>query len=188
MSPLGLTGVDHSQQIMSARNTAAPEERDGQHDFDFLFGKWKSHHRRLRNPLTGSSEWAEFEGECTVWPIWDGRANIDEVEFRDPRGTILGFTLRLYDPKTRLWSIYWASATGSTDLGRPQIGSFNDGIGEFFNHEVLSGRAIFVRFAWAHQGADSCHWEQAFSSDGGKSWEINWIQDLVRERESTARR
>jgi hypothetical protein len=166
---------------MAAGSSGASWERDGQHDFDFLFGEWKSHHRRLRNPLTGSSEWAEFEGRCTAWPIWDGRGNIDEVEFRDPKGTILGFTLRLYDPKTRLWSIYWASAGGSTELGRPQIGRFEEGVGDFYNHEVLNGRAIFVRFAWSVQGPDACHWEQAFSADGGKNWEVNWVQDIVRE-------
>jgi len=167
---------------MSVANSGGSEDRDGQHDFDFLFGTWSVRHRRLRNPLTGSTEWVEFGGGCTVWPLWGGRANMDEVEFRDPRGTILGFTLRLYDPKTHLWSIYWASEKGSTDIGRPQIGRFQDGLGEFYNHEVLGGRAIFVRFAWSQTGPDSSHWEQAFSEDGGHTWEVNWIQELTREK------
>ena len=134
--------------------------------------------------MTGSTEWVEFDGACTVWPIWDGRANIDEVEFRDPRGTILGFTLRLYDPKTKLWSIYWASASASTELGRPQIGSFQGDRGEFYNHEVLAGRGIFVRFVWTRVGPGVCQWEQAFSLDGGTTWEVNWTQELTRQPEA----
>jgi hypothetical protein len=144
---------------MTAGSSSPSIEHDGQNDFDFLTGTWTVRHRRLRNPLTGSTEWVEFEGGCTVRPIWDGHDNIDEVEFRDPRGPIIGFSLRLYDPKTRLWSIYWASKTGSTELGRPQIGFFEGEKGEFFNHEVFAGRAIFVRYTWIRQGAGSCHWE-----------------------------
>jgi hypothetical protein len=152
---------------------------DGQHDFDFLIGNWKIHSRRLRNPLTGSTTWVEFEGTSVAHKLWGGRANVDEGEFDDPSGHIQGMTLRLYDPKTHLWSLYWATSTQGT-LGIPTIGYFINDRGEFYDHEVFQGRAIFVRYLWLDIKPNSCHWEQAFSSDGGKTWETNWTMDFER--------
>lgn len=34
---------------------------DGQHDFDFNIGTWKTHIRRLLHPLSGSDEWVELD-------------------------------------------------------------------------------------------------------------------------------
>jgi hypothetical protein len=153
--------------------------RDGQHDFDFIIGNWKIHNRRLRNPLTGSTSWVEFEGTSVAHTIWGGRAYLDEAEFDDPSGHIQGMTLRLYDPKTHLWSLHWATSTQGT-LGIPTVGHFSNGRGEFYDHEVFQGRAIFVRFLWLDIKLNSCHWEQAFSADGGKTWETNWTMDFER--------
>jgi len=153
--------------------------RDGQHDFDFIIGNWKIHNRRLRNPLTGSTTWVEFEGTSVAHEIWGGRANLDEAEFDDPSAHIQGMTFRLYDPKTHLWSLYWATSTQGI-LAIPTIGYFINDRGEFYDHEVFQGRAIFVRFLWLDIKPNSCHWEQAFSTDGGKTWETNWTMDFER--------
>jgi hypothetical protein len=153
--------------------------RDGQSDFDFLIGSWRIHNRRLKNPLTGSTSWYEFEGAAVARMIWGGRANIDEYEADTPSGHIQGLTLRLYDPKAKQWSLYWANSAKGT-LEKPTIGEFRDGRGEFFDHEPFEGRMIFVRYVWSEITPQSCRWEQAFSADGGKTWETNWIMEMTR--------
>jgi hypothetical protein len=161
--------------------------RDGQHDFDFFFGSWTSRNRRLRNPLTGSSEWVEFEGHLTTRPIWGGRANYEEAVIDDPRGRILGFTLRVYDPKSGQWSILWASS--NVGIAWPLlVGEFRDGRGEFYDQETFNGRTIWVRFLWTETGPDRCRNEQAFSEDHGKSWETNWTTEFTREPDPPTRR
>jgi hypothetical protein len=154
----------------------ATEERDGQHDFDFQFGCWKVHNRRLLHPLTGSNEWVEFDGTVVARPVWGGRANMDEFEADAPSGHIEGMTVRTYNAKAHEWSIYWANQrTGVVSLPAT-VGKFNDhGIGEFYDQEEFNGRTIFVRFIWTVQSAEQTRWEQAFSIDGGKTWETNWI-------------
>jgi hypothetical protein len=157
-------------------------ERDGQHDFDFLFGRWKVHCRRLVHPLTGSHEWVEFDGTNVVHRIWDGRATVDEFEADAPSGHIEGMTVRTYDAKSHQWSIYWSSQANGTVDFPPMVGKFRNGRGEFYDSEMINGKAIFVRFTWTVNSPDSCHWEQAFSVDGGKTWETNFIWDLTRAK------
>jgi len=150
-----------------------------QSDFDFLFGRWNVHNQRLKERLKGSTTWDEFEGTLVVRPIWDGKANLDEYEADGPVGHIQALTLRLFDPRSRQWSIHWAtSATGTLDV--PMIGSFQGGRGEFYDQEMFEGRSIYVRFIWSAITPTSCRWEQAFSADGGKTWETNWIMELSR--------
>jgi hypothetical protein len=158
---------------------APAKEHDPQTDFDFIFGSWKVHNRRLLSPLTGSTTWVEFDGTSVARPVWGGRANMDEFEAESPSGHIQGMSLRLYNPATRQWSIYWAnSARGTLDV--PVIGGFENGRGEFYDQELFEGRAIYVRYVWSDITERSARWEQAFSPDGGKTWETNWIMDFTR--------
>jgi hypothetical protein len=114
-------------------------------------------------------------------PVWGGSANVDEYEAVGPDGAIHGLTVRLYDPATRQWRLYWANrAKGSLDT--PMIGGFADGRGEFYDQELFEGKRIFVRYVWSDITPTSCRWEQAFSADGGKTWETNWIMDFTRRR------
>lgn len=148
--------------------------RDGQHDFDFEIGKWKTHLRRLQHPLTGSTTWVEYEGTTVVRKVWNGRANLVELDVDGPAGHIEALSLRLYHPESHQWSLNFANSKGGT-LGQPAIGEFKNGRGEFFDQETLNGRAILVRFVISDITPNSCHFEQAFSDDGGKTWEVNWI-------------
>ena len=158
--------------------SVAPE-RDGQHDFDFEMGTWKIHLSRLAHPLAGSSSWVEFDGTSVTRKVWSGRSNLEEFEADSPSGHIEGLTLRLYNPQSRQWSIYWANGKDAT-LGQPMIGQFKNGRGEFFDQEPWNGKAIFVRYVWSEITATSAHFEQSFSDDGGKTWEVNWITDQTR--------
>jgi hypothetical protein len=160
----------------TARASAEPTriEQDGQHDFDFEIGTWKTHLKRLQNPLTGSTTWVEYEGTSVVRKVLDGRANLIELKVDGPGGRIEGLSLRLYNPETRQWSLNFANIRTGV-LSPPVIGAFTNGRGEFFGQETLNGRPIFVRFVISDITANSCHFEQAFSDDGGKTWEVNWI-------------
>lgn len=158
---------------------SAPQLRDGSKDFDFEFGTWKAHIARRLKPLTGSTVWVEYEGVSTVSKIWGGRANLGELDVSGPAGRIEGLSLRLYDPQTRQWKIRWANG-GDGALGEPMIGAFENGRGEFYNQEDLGGRRIAVRFIFSAITEKSFRIEQAFSDDGGKNWEVNWISDFTR--------
>jgi hypothetical protein len=150
------------------------ERRDGQHDFDFEIGTWKTHLLRLQHPLTGSTSWVEYEGTTVVRKVWDGRANLVELDVDGPAGRIEALSLRLYNPQSRQWSLNFSSSNAGT-LSPPSIGEFKGGRGEFFDQEPLNGRAILVRFVISVITPDSCRFEQSFSDDGGKTWEVNWI-------------
>lgn len=161
--------------------TAHDTQRDGQADFDFFIGKWTSRQRRLRERLKGSQEWEEFSATTVARKILGGRGNIDEVSLERPSGRVEGFTMRIYDPTSHQWNIYWAdSVSPLSGPLTPMAGEFIDGRGEFYAHELIGGKGTFVRFIWSEITANSCRWEQAFSIDGGKTWETNWIADFVR--------
>jgi hypothetical protein len=158
--------------------------RDGQHDFDFELGTWKIHLSRLQDRLAGSTTWVEFDGTSVTRKVWDGRANLEEFETDSPSGHIEGLTLRVYNPQTRQWSIYWANSKDPA-LGQsiqPMVGEFKDGRGEFYDQETWKGRFVYVRYVWSNITPDSAHFEQAYSDDGGRTWEVNWITDQTRVR------
>lgn len=161
--------------------TTTPTRTDGRHDFDFLFGRWTIHNRKLANTLRpGSTDWIEFTAEGEARPILAGLGNIDSFIATDrPGGGYEGMTLRLFDPQTDLWRIWWASTATPGRLHPPMEGRFVDGHGIFFCDDVLEGRPIQVRFDWT-PGAQSARWEQAFSYDGGRTWETNWIMSFTR--------
>jgi hypothetical protein len=154
--------------------------RDGRADFDFLMGRWNVQHRRLRERLKGSTSWEEFEGTSIARPLLGGLGNIDENIMERAGGRLEGMTVRLYDPSSQQWSIYWADSV-SVVLQPPMIGGFVQGRGEFYDQEIFEGRAIFCRFIWSDISATACRWEQAFSVDGGTSWEVNWIMEFTRQ-------
>lgn len=151
---------------------AAPHE--GQRDFDFHIGTWTTKLRRRLKPLTGASTWVEYEGTTVVRKVWDGKANLVELDVSGPAGRIEGLSLRLYNPQARQWSLNFSNSAGGT-LSPPVVGQFRNGRGEFFGQEAFDGRMIFVRFVISDITPDSCRFEQAFSDDGGKTWEVNWI-------------
>jgi hypothetical protein len=158
---------------------AAPV-RDGQADFDFIVGTWKLHNWRLSKPLVGSTTWYEFDCTAVGRKIWGGRANMDELECDTPKGHIQGLTIRTYNTQTGQWSLYWANSTRGVIEMPPVVGEFKNGVGEFFDQEMYEGRNIFVRYRWSNITPRSATWEQAFSVDGGKTWETNWRNELTR--------
>jgi len=147
---------------------------NGEHAFDWEIGTWKTHLRRLAKPLSGSDEWVEYTGTSVVTDVLDGRANLVELRVEGPAGRIHGASLRLYNPQARQWSLNYASARRGM-LSRPLFGGFRNGRGEFHGQEDLDGRAILVRFVISDITPGSARFEQAFSDDGGRTWETNWI-------------
>ena len=176
-----------AQQSSGAANASvqqAPAARDGQHDFDPLIGSWKYHLKRRLHPLTGSNTWVELEGTGVCYKIWDGRAQLDTIEVDGSTGHIEGLTLRTYNPESHQWRLYWANSKDGI-MDPPQIGEFKDGRGEFFAQDTINGKVILIRYAWTNMTTDTPHFEQSFSDDGGKTWEVNWITDQTRVRDGS---
>jgi hypothetical protein len=170
-----------SSESETGAQQAAPA-RDAQHDFDFEIGSWKIHLSRLKDRLIGSKEWVQFDGTSVTRKVWGGRSNLEEFETDSPTGHIEGLTLRVYNPQTHQWSIYWANSK-DPDLGQPMqpmVGEFKNGHGEFYDQETWKGRSVYVRFIWSKITPNSAHFEQSYSADGGKTWEVNWITDQTR--------
>lgn len=175
-----LTG-QHPEQMIDQGATAPLE--DGRADFDFFIGSWTSQQRKLKRWLQGCDEWEEFVGHSTANKLLGGLGNMDEVRMETAAGPVIGVTVRLFDPTTRLWRIYWVDSVHGSALGEPMVGRFVDGRGEFYDSEVFQGHNVFSRFIWTSSDHDHCHWEQAFSEDAGRSWETNWTADFTRAPE-----
>lgn len=153
---------------------AAAGTRDGARDFDWEIGKWATHVRVLRNPMSPEANWVEFTGTSTVLPLAEGKANIVDLDVSGPGGGIRGVSLRLYNVAGRQWSLNFANV-GEGLLTPPMIGEFANGRGAFYGTDSLRGRAILVRFLILDYSRESARFEQSFSADGGKSWELNWV-------------
>jgi predicted methyltransferase len=162
----------------AAQPTAAAA-RDGSRDFDYWFGTWKEHSRRLLHPLTGSKDWVEMDGGSVVTKIWGGHANLVEFRGDGPNGRVELLSLRTYNPVARQWSVSFASP-GVGALSAPAVGEFRNGRGDFYDQEPFNGHMILVRFSVRPITPDAMQSEQAFSDDGGKSWEVNWINRYTR--------
>lgn len=171
-------GVASASSAAMASSSPGPAG-DGCHDFDFFHGRWHLHNRRLKTWLANSDEWIEFEGRLHCQSLLGGIGNIDEVVTDFGEG-IHGLSLRLYDPAARRWSDYWATKRGGV-LGPPVIGAFTGGIGTFFGEDEFEGRPVRIRAIWSQSAANEVHWEQAFSTDRGKSWETNWTMRMTRQ-------
>jgi hypothetical protein len=154
--------------------------RATKHDFDFLFGSWTVHNKYLKGRLSHSSEWMEFEAQSHVEPLLDGFGHLDRYSAVRDGSPFEGITLRLFDPTTGDWSIHWADTGRARTLLPPMVGRFFGGVGEFFGDEIVDGRTVLCRFLWTRPTTHSAQWEQAFSEDGGKTWETNWIMTFTR--------
>ena len=155
------------------------QKRDGQHDFDFSIGTWKTHVSRLQKPLTGSTSWVEYDGISVVREILNGHANLFELTADGSAGHIEGVGLRLYNPLSHQWSLNWAN--GKTGiLGVPTIGEFKNGRGVFVDQESFDDRVILVRNSFVDITPNSARFEQTFSDDGGETWETNWVMTFTR--------
>ena len=163
-----------AQQSPTTCPATATADVDGQKDFDWEIGSWTTKLKRLKSPLSGSTAWLDYQGTSEVRPVMGGRANLVELKVEGPAGSIEGASLRLYNPQARQWSLNFASANGGVLTPAP-IGAFHGGCGEFYAQDSWNGRAILVRFVISDITPNSARFEQAFSADGGKSWEVNWI-------------
>jgi hypothetical protein len=150
------------------------------HDFDFLHGSWTIHNRYLKERLKGSSEWIEFEARGDVEPLLDGFGQIDRYSTVRDGSRVEGITLRLFNPDKGEWSLYWADTVRTGVLLPPMVGRFTGGLGEFFGDETVDGRVVLCRFHWTRMPDGSPRWEQAFSANGGKTWETNWVMTFRR--------
>lgn len=148
-------------------------------DFSFQTGEWRVHHRKLAERLVGATEWIAFSGTCRAVEVLAGEGNVEDMVLDDPSGAYRAAAFRRRDPQTGLWSIWWHDGR-SGHVDPPVQGVFEDGVGQFFAEDTLHGRPICVRFIWSDMTPISARWEQAFSADGGGTWETNWMMDFER--------
>jgi hypothetical protein len=149
-------------------------------DFDFFMGSWRVHNRRLRKRLAGSDEWDAFEATVVARPLLDGVGNEDEFR-TDYDGGFIGMSFRFFDPEKKRWSIYWADTRRPGELDPPVFGAFSGDSGTFEGEDTFEGRPILVRFLWSGATTRTPRWEQAFSEDGGETWETNWVMGFTPE-------
>jgi hypothetical protein len=155
------------------------------HDFDFWMGRWNVHNRRLVKRLAGSDEWDEFESKVAARELPGGLGN-EDVFCTEYGGGFVGMSFRFYEPETDQWAIYWADSRRPGRLDPPVIGSFEGDTGTFEGHDTFEGRPIRVRFVWSKVDTPTPRWEQAFSENGGKTWETNWVMEFTRALEAVA--
>jgi hypothetical protein len=190
MRKIGLMCVGAMSGAMIAGSCSMPAKaepvaqtaavRDGQHDFDFELGGWKFRVRRLPNALSGGHQWVELDGTTRTCKLWNGRSQIEQMEVSGGGQSIEGMTLRLYNPQSHQWSLYWATSKGGMIGGPPNIGEFKNGVGEFYADDTYEGRYVLIRFVWSRITPTSAHFEQSLSADGGRTWVANWITDQWR--------
>jgi len=189
---VGIGGFVYATLLLSHAAAAAAQSpatsgeatsvHDGQRDFDYLLGSWKIHLKKRLHPLTGSDEWIEFDGTVVCRSVWNGLAEVEEFVVDSPEKNIFikGLAIRLYNPQTHQWSIYWANSKNGAVDPAPQVGQFAGGRGEFYGQDTLDGRSIYVRFVWTNTTSSAPHFEQSYSEDGGKTWQVNWITEQTR--------
>lgn len=148
-------------------------------DFDFFFGSWTVRNRYLGERLRGSDQWEEFEATSEARPLPGVLGNEDEFR-TEALGGFVGMSFRFFDPEAKRWSIYWADSRRPGVLDPPVFGAFANGSGVFEGTDVLAGKPILVRFTWTEVDTGAPRWEQAFSADGGESWELNWVMEFTR--------
>jgi hypothetical protein len=172
--------------LVTTRAGAAPADKDpsrgitgGPDDWAFLVGRWTVRHRRLRERLVGDTHWEDFAGTCVNWPLMDGQGNVDDNVLQLPGGTYRGVGVRAFNAETRQWSIWWIDSRLAT-LDPPVRGGFKDGVGTFVGDDTHKGTPIIARFRWSDITASTAKWDQAFSTDGGKTWETNWLMQFTR--------
>jgi hypothetical protein len=178
-----LTRVASAPELSETPKPTPGSDLSGLHAFDTRVGNWTAHHRQLKERLLNSRDWMEYDGTQSLWLVLGGYGNVNENVFKRPGGDYPGVTLRAYDPKRGVWSIWWLDdRTPLGTLDPPVRGRFEGGLGTMYSDDTLRGRPIKVRFTWSNMTEAGGHWEQAFSADGGKTWETNWYTDFARAR------
>lgn len=162
-----------ASETVAPHAAAATAPHDGRHDFDFAFGAWKTHISRLLHPLSNSNTWVEYDGTHVIRQVWNGKANLGELEADGPAGHIEAMSPRLYNPETRQWSVSYGNPHDGT-LSKPVVGEFKDGRGEFYGDDTVNGRAVLVREVYTAISPTMRRLEISYSADGGRSWEIYW--------------
>ena len=162
-----------------------PSSTSSKDDFDFIMGKWRVHHRKLKTRLRGKSDWIEFDGTAEAFKILDGFGNMKRYSHRLNGVSFEGIALRVFNPRTRLWTIYWID-TATFALDVPVVGSFDGKVGRFYSRDMYEGKEIVIRYTYDATGRDVVVWDQAFSPDGGTNWEMNWVMTAKRVNERVA--
>jgi hypothetical protein len=164
---------DQGELILTASPLSSPR------DFDFFQGKWNLHNKKLVSRLNKCTTWTEFHSTQQMYTVLNGFANIDNFLATFDGQSFEGMTVRLFNPKTKLWSLYWADSN-QVKFDPPVVGSFENNVGHFFTKDIFEGKNIIVVFRWDARDKNNPVWSQAFSDDNGSTWEWNWYMYMTR--------
>lgn len=176
LSPFARAGTDERSRTIDAPLDLTQHARDWQ----WLVGNWDVQHRRLKERLANNNEWEEFPGKSALWLTLSGLGTIDDNLLHLPSGSYRALGIRAFDPQTRQWFIWWLDGRNAGKIDPPVVGSFSGDKGTFVGRDTLRGKPITVRFRWHDIHSAQPHWEQAFSADGGATWEVNWVNFFTR--------
>jgi hypothetical protein len=165
-----------------AQTSSAPAAHDGQHDFDFNIGVWHTHIKRLIDPFAADSQSVELNGTVTVRKVWDGKAELEEIEADGPKGHWEGLTLFLYNPAAHQWSQSFANSKAGA-LTPPNVGELKDGRVVLAGQDTVNDRTILIRAIWSDIKADSHQYEELYSNDGGATWVRSFVANLTRVKQ-----
>jgi hypothetical protein len=179
MTKIDTIGIPELKFTKNGELDIIPSPASSKNDFDFFIGKWAIRNKKLKTRLNGCTEWIEFESAQEMHTILNGAGNIDNFKTSFDGKPFEGMSLRLFNPKTKLWSIYWADSN-VVKLDPPVTGSFENNLGYFFTKDNFEGRSIIVAFKWDVSDNDNLVWSQAFSADNGATWEWNWYMYFVK--------
>ncbi len=183
--PAGLSSrlvkAPETLRLQATDCSSARADRSSAHDFDFLVGRWSVRHRRLKQRLSGCAEWIECHGTTDAQLVLGGRGIIDDNVIELPGETCRALSVRSFDTAAKQWAIWWFDDRHPHQLDPQVVGAFTDGVGRFYGDDRLEGRPIRVRFLWSDVTSTSCRWQQAFSADGGRTWETNWVMEFARQ-------
>lgn len=177
--PSLLLDLDMGDRVVEANR----QQQDGRAGFDFILGRWNAHIRQLKEWLKGSADWMEYEATVVIRPLLGGLGNLEELALQRTSGTTVWITMRLFDATSQQWRLYWVDSTRGV-FNPPFIGGFTDGHGEFYSQEEFAGKAVYGRFIWSHITATTCFAEQAYSQDGGRTWETNLTMEFTRSTDA----
>lgn len=164
--------------INSNRLELSPSATSSANDFDFLLGKWTVKNRKLKSRLSNNNEWEEFDAVLETSKILIGIGNKEKYTATIKDKPFEAIAIRLFNPKTKLWTDYWADSNDGTLDEHPVVGSFTDNVGSFFTKDTFKDKEILVVYQWDHTDPEHPIWRQAYSADNGRTWEWNWFMTL----------
>ncbi|MBL8360285.1 MAG: hypothetical protein JNN18_07315 [Rubrivivax sp.] len=167
---------------------AAPPREASQ--FDFLLGAWELEVTPKVGGLAAALHGTpRLVGTWKAWRAFDGHGIEDELRIVDASGNpvTLAHALRLYDARSRRWSIAVADAYRGR-IGQ-SVGQWQDGeMRTTGSGPSADGKPVVTRTRWHDIGPDRFRMRQDRSTDDGATWDEGVLAIAARRTAAKAPR